>query len=177
MRAMQSSPARSHGNLNAEAPTAQTVEFPAPARDPNRVHATGLEVSCVGRNSIGNHIRKSHRGVALISRVIEVANANAPRRADAPIPDASSCLPLQRGGSAGPWPSTSVAEIGKATPHPHARSSCHVSIVTAVPESSYVTFVHNSHSIHLPGTRARSEHHHRNPERSLPPSSHKERYP
>ena len=60
------------------------------------------------------------------------------------VPDAASCLPLQRGGSAGPRPSNSVAEIGKATPRPHARSSGHVSIVTAMPESNHVTFVYNS---------------------------------
>ena len=92
----------------------------------------------------GNYIGKSHRGFALISRVIEVANANAPRRADAPIPDAASCLPLQRGGSAGPWPSNSVAEIGKAMPRPHARSTCHVSNVSAMPGSNHVTFVYDS---------------------------------
>ena len=91
----------------------------------------------------GNYIRKSHRGFVLISRVIEVANANAPRRADAPIPDAASCLPLQRGGSAGPWPSNSVAEIGKATPRPHARSSCRVSTVSAMPKSNH-DIVYNS---------------------------------
>ena len=62
---------------------------------------------------IGKYLRKSRRGFALISRVIEVANANAPSSADAPIPDASSCLPLQWRGSAGSWPSNSVAEIGK----------------------------------------------------------------
>ena len=55
----------------------------------------------IGIQINGNYIGKSHRGFVLISRVIEVANANAPRRADAPIPDAASCLPLQRGGSAG----------------------------------------------------------------------------
>ncbi len=70
---------------------------------------------------LGNYMRKSHSDFALISRVVEVANGNATRCADAPIPDASACLPQQWGVSAGPWPSNSVAEIGKATPHPCKR--------------------------------------------------------
>ena len=41
----------------------------------------------------GNCIRKRHQAAsALISRVIEVAGANAPRRADAPVPDAGMFL-------------------------------------------------------------------------------------
>ena len=103
--------------------------------------------------SLGNNIRKSHRGFVLISRVVEVANANAPRRADAPIPDAASCLPLQRDGSTGPWPSNSVAEIGKATHRPHARSSCHVSTVSEKLESNHVTFAYISLSLHYVPSR------------------------
>ncbi len=41
----------------------------------------------------GNYMRKRHQAAsALISRVIEVAGANAPRRADAPVPDAGMFL-------------------------------------------------------------------------------------
>jgi len=50
--------------------------------------------------------------------------------------------PLQRGGSAGPQPYNSVAEIGKATPRPHARSSCPVSAASAISKSNDGTFVY-----------------------------------
>ena len=115
----------------------------------NQPTANGIRerfhISDSGVFSYGNRIRKvtSWLRTDFTGRR---SGQHASRRADAPIPDASSCLPLQRGGSAGPWLSNSVAEIGKAAPHTRARSSCQVSTMSATPESSHVTLVYNSHT-------------------------------